>query len=76
MSYITDIDKKNLEIIGNLRLGCFGDNHIVEDSYGNRYIKEESVYMIFDTLNTVFDDIGRGSSVTSGDIFFLESPRY
>lgn len=76
MSYITEIDKENLEIIGDLRLGHFGDDHIVQDSYGNRYIKEESVYMIFDKLNDVFDDIGRGSDVISGDIYFLNSSKY
>lgn len=76
MSYITDTDKENLETIGNLRLGRFGEDHIIEDSYGNRYIKEESVYMIFDTLNTVFYDIGRGSDIISSDIFYLNGGRY
>lgn len=76
MSYITDSDKKNLETIGNLRLGRFGEDHIIQDSYGNRYIKEESVYMIFDILDTIFNDIGRGSTIISGDIYFLNRGRY
>lgn len=65
MSYITDIDKQNLEDLKDARLGRIGDRHIVQDKYGNRYVREEAVNAIIDEVNTLLDDLDRGTSISS-----------
>lgn len=64
MSYNSDMDRQNLNALRGARLGRIGDRHIVQDRYGNRYVKEEAVNAIIRTVNTLLDDLGRGTSIS------------
>lgn len=64
MSYISSIDRQNLDELRCTRLGRIGDRHIVQDKYGNRYVKEEAVNDIIYTINEMLFDLGRGTSIS------------
>lgn len=65
MSYNQDMDRQNLNDLRGARLGRISDRHIVQDKYGNRYIREEAVNVIIDEVNTLLEDLERGTSISS-----------
>lgn len=64
MSYNSDMDRQNLNELRGARLGRIGDRHIVQDKYGNRYVKEEAVNDIIYTINEMLFDLERGTSIS------------
>ena len=64
MSYNYDMDRQNLDALRGARLGIIGDRHIVQDKYGNRYVKEEAVNDIIYTINEMLFDLERGTSIS------------
>lgn len=76
MSCNRDMDRQNLNELNGMRLGRISDEHIVQDSYGNRYIREEAVYIIINEINNMLFDLERGSSISTSVSFLNRSIIY